>query len=470
MSRPVSRALGFTAAVGTALVLLIAGGVATAAAPSTATPSTTTPSTATPSTATPAPAATFALGAYAAGPVTSAGTPLTGLESQLRTSVAVASSFRGWGDLFPDPTQLADSATGHTLLVAWDLGATSATRFSTFTSHQHDSYLTQEAAAAVAYGKPFYIRPWAEMNGDWTAFQPTPAGDRPAGGSYAQFIAAWRYVVTFFRGHGASNVRWVFNPTADTYAGTTPVSSIWPGRAYVDVLGLDGYNWGSGGQFAWRGFSDIFTAQYARLTALDPGLPVWVCETGSKEPLEDDGAPVDPAHSKAAWYQGMGSWLVGKRVRAVVLFDARKERDWRVSSDPAALDVVRRVAAAALKSVPAVGPAPSVQATVSVRETATVRAHVRARASIRAVGRSWVGYGAASVQVRSSVVVTITSLGLTAEAARASATATARAKARTAATARAGSLARSRARATAASRARQAASARARAAILAARR
>jgi len=30
-----------------------------------------------------------------------------------------------------------------------------------------------------------------------------------------------------------------FNPTTDTYAGTTPVTSIWPGAAYVDVLGLD---------------------------------------------------------------------------------------------------------------------------------------------------------------------------------------------------------------------------------------
>ena len=87
----------------------------------------------------------------------------------------------------------------------------------------------------------------------------------------------------------------------DIYDGTTPVTSIWPGAGYVDVLGLDGYNWGTGGVFAWRSFGAIYAIQYARLVALAPTLPVWVCETGSKEPTENDGAPIDPAHSKAAW-------------------------------------------------------------------------------------------------------------------------------------------------------------------------
>jgi len=297
-----------------------------------------------------APVPAYALGAYA-GQGTNA--DLAGFESVLGSKVAIASSFRGWGDIFPDAAQLAASDSGHTLLVAWDLGATADTRFTTFTSGAHDGYLAAEAAAAAAYGKPLYIRPWAEMNGDWVPFQPTASGSAPAGGTPAEFVAAWRYVVTFFRAHGATNVRWVFNPTTDTYAETTPVSAIWPGSAYVDVLGLDGYNWGNGGIFTWRSFSDIYTTQYERLVALDPDLPVWVCEFGSKEPVENDGAPVDRHNSKASWYQGMLSWLssTGTRVRALVLFNTRKERDWRVESDSAAIKVMKPVAAAAPKSV-----------------------------------------------------------------------------------------------------------------------
>lgn len=290
------------------------------------------------------------LGAYASG-FSGSGSQLGQFETAVGSHVGIASSFRGWGDIFPDAVQKQDAATGHTLLVAWDLGATAATRFTTFTTHQHDSYLAQEAAAARAYGKPLYIRPWAEMNGDWTAFQPTPGGSRPAGGTYAQFIAAWQYLVTYFRGHGASNVRWVFNPTTDTYAETTPVSKIWPGSSYVDVLGMDGYNWGRGGQFTWQTFAQIYATQYNRLLALAPTKPVWVCEVGSKEPSESDGAPLDPAHTKSSWYSAMFAYLAGTHVRAVVMFDVRKERDWRIGSDPGTLAFMRTIARSAPTAV-----------------------------------------------------------------------------------------------------------------------
>jgi hypothetical protein len=292
-----------------------------------------------------------AFGAYAAG-FGGSGTQLSQFERLLGTKVAIASSFRGWGDIFPDAAQRADARSDHTLLVAWDLGTTSATRFSTFPAHRHDAYLAAEAAAARAYGKPLFIRPWAEMNGDWSAFQPTASGRARAGGTSAQFIAAWRYLATFFRAHGATNVRWVFNPTTDTYAGTTDVRAIWPGVKYVDVLGLDGYNWGTGGVFRWRSFAQIYATQYRRLTSLAPSLPLWICEFGSKEPAKNDGAPVDRAHTKSSWYAGLWSFLASApRVRAVVMFDVRKERDWRVESDPSTVASVRQHVAKAARTV-----------------------------------------------------------------------------------------------------------------------
>lgn len=290
-----------------------------------------------------------ALGAYVGGDSVA---DLAAVEHELGAPLAIASSFRGWGDVFPDAAQQAQARAGHTLLVAWDLGATRTTRFATFFQHRHDAYLAREAAAAKRFGATFYVRPWAEMNADWVAFQPTAAGDRAAGGTYAQFVRAWRYVVTFFRGHGATNVRWVFNPTTDTYAETTPVAEIWPGAGYVDVLGLDGYNWGNGGVLRWRSFADIYRTQYARLTALAPSLPVWVCEFGSKAANENDGAAVDPQHSTSTWYAGMLTWLEhAGRVRALVMFDVRKERDWRVQSSPATLRLMQAEARTAVTTV-----------------------------------------------------------------------------------------------------------------------
>jgi beta-mannanase len=149
--------------------------------------------------------------------------------------------------------------------------------------------------------------------------------------------------VTYLRNRGADNLRWVFNPTADTYAETTPVSRIWPGAAYVDVLGLDGFNWGKdAGWGRWRSFPQIFGEQYAELTALHPRAPVWICEVSSKEPLTDDGAPVDTDRDKGAWVRTMFDHLGMPRLRAIVWFDADKERDWRASSSRASARQWRR--------------------------------------------------------------------------------------------------------------------------------
>jgi mannan endo-1,4-beta-mannosidase len=280
-----------------------------------------------------------AFGAFVGG-LPGSGSQVSKFETSLGARLGVASSFRGWGDVFPDAAQRRDADSGHRLLIAWDLGSSGATRFSTFTSGAHDGYLARVAASAANFGRPLYVRPWPELNADWVPFQPTAGADRPAGGTPAQFIAAWRYVVTFFRVHGAGNVRWVFNPTADVYPETTAVSAIWPGSAYVDVLGLDGYNWGTGGIFTWRTFADIFASQYRRLAALAPSLPVWVCEFGSKEPGHADGAPVDAQHSKAQWYRDLLSSTSFPKVSALVMFEVEKERDWRVSSDPVARQLV----------------------------------------------------------------------------------------------------------------------------------
>ena len=278
-------------------------------------------------------------GAFAGGR-TGQGTQLAQLEQELGSRVAIASSFRGAGDLFPSGEQLQDAASGHTLLVAWDLGSGADSRFATWTSGAHDDYLRAEARTARAFGSDVYLRPWAEMNGDWSPFQPTADGSRPAGGTPQEFIAAWRHVVGLFRSEGATNVKWVFNPTTDTYAQTTDVRTVFPGADVVDVLGLDGYNWGTGGILSWRSFADVYASQYQRLSALAPELPVWVCEFASKEPQAADGAPVDPAHDKAAWYRQALAATTFPRIRALVMFDITKERNWRVGSDSASLAVV----------------------------------------------------------------------------------------------------------------------------------
>jgi hypothetical protein len=255
--------------------------------------------------------------------------------------VGLASYYYGYGDVFPGALERTFAAGGtRAVLLSWDMGPS---RLRSWARGRHDGYLRRIARAARAYPYPVYVRPWPEMNGDWQPFQPTPRGEKPSGGTYAEFKAAWRHVVSYTRARGATNLRWVFNPSSDVYAGTTPVRRIWPGARYVDVLGIDGFNWGDGGNYGgWRSFATVFTGQYRHLTALDRTAPVWICEFGSKEPLEDDGAPASAGASKAAWLRSALTLRAMPRLTMLTFFQADKERDWRADSSAEALDAVRR--------------------------------------------------------------------------------------------------------------------------------
>jgi mannan endo-1,4-beta-mannosidase len=280
-----------------------------------------------------------AIGAYVDGMQEEPGR-LEDFERMVGARADIASYYYGFGDVFPgEAEQVLSDGGRRTILLSWDMGPT---RFTEWTSGRHNGYLDQIARAARGYAHPVYVRPWPEMNGDWQSFQPTRQGNRRHGGTYREFKRAWRYVVTYLRGQGASNLRWVFNPTADTYAGTTPVHRIWPGTRYVDVLGLDGFNWGVDRSWGrWRSFPSIFRAQYRNLTALHPRAPVWICEVGSKEPRVSDGSPVDTTHDKAAWVRQMFAHTGLRRIKALIWFHAKKERDWRVNSSTGVLNAFR---------------------------------------------------------------------------------------------------------------------------------
>jgi hypothetical protein len=279
-------------------------------------------------------------GAFVAG-MTNDPAKLAQFERRVRSQVDIASYFWGYGDIFPTERELAFADGGRRkVLLSWDMGPT---RFSEWTAGEHDHYLDEIVARARAYPYDVYVRPWPEMNGDWQSFQPTAAGEKVHGGTHAEFQEAWRYLVTYFRSRGVDNLKWVFNPTADTYAETTDVRRIWPGAEYVDVLGLDGYNWGRDSSWGrWTSFTTIFAEQYDRLTGLHPSAPVWICEVSSKEPRRHDGAPKDADHSKARWIREAMRSTAFPRLTAVVWFNELKERDWRVDSSRGSLRAMRR--------------------------------------------------------------------------------------------------------------------------------
>jgi beta-mannanase len=177
------------------------------------------------------------------------------------------------------------------------------------------------------------------MNGNWY-----PWASGVNGNTSASFIAMWRHVHDIFAKEGASNVRWIWSPNVD-FAGATPLESLYPGDAYVDWVGLDGYNWGMvNGWTPWHSFTDLFGASYARITRLT-NKPVIIGEMSSVE----SGAPA--GQSKATWISSaLGVELPNNfpRVRAFVWFDQNNggQRDWRIDSSPDSLAAFRAAIAA----------------------------------------------------------------------------------------------------------------------------
>ena len=196
-----------------------------------------------------------------------------------------------------------------------------------------DAYITSWAKALKNVGRTVYLRPMHEMNGDWY-----PWGGSVNGNSPALYVQAWRRMHDIFVQQGATNVRWVWAPNNFDVPQTAGnrLEDHYPGASYVDVLGVDGYNWGTGDGRRWQSFSEVFSTAYERLRRLGP-QPIWITEVGSAPQGGD----------KSAWIRDMFARAQGMdRLERIVWFNENKERDWRAGSPDVAAAFDSNAAAA----------------------------------------------------------------------------------------------------------------------------
>jgi hypothetical protein len=107
---------------------------------------------------------------------------------------------------------------------------------------QYDVHWRNLANNLANYGlHSAYLRLGWEMDGSWYSWA-APAGS----GKEASFAGCFRRVVQVMRQTQPANQwKFVFNPTVDTGPSSTLyayLERVWPGNAYVDVVGLDLYD------------------------------------------------------------------------------------------------------------------------------------------------------------------------------------------------------------------------------------
>jgi mannan endo-1,4-beta-mannosidase len=186
---------------------------------------------------------------------------------------------------------------------------------------QYDSYLTTYAEAVGSYRRPVILGFGHEMNGDWYSW-----GYRHT--SPAVFVAAWRHIVTVFRGLGVRNVTWLWTTNIMVPLGGIPSPSPWwPGKSYVTWVGIDGYYYNPSLTFA-----TLFGPTIAAVRELTRD-PILIAETAAS-PATDQAGKIADLFSGIRLYGLLG----------FVWFDAFADRDWRLNS-PAARDAFHRGAA-----------------------------------------------------------------------------------------------------------------------------
>jgi hypothetical protein len=194
-------------------------------------------------------------------------------------------------------------------------------------SGRYDAYITDFATKAKAWGHPFFLRFNWEMNGKWFPWHEGVNGNQPG-----EFVAAWRHVHDIFTAVGATNVNWVWCPNLE-YNGSTPLASVYPGDAYVDWTGLDGYNHGTNPAHpdSWKSFSQLYRTTYNNITgSLAPSKPLMIGEVASTE----------YGGSKSAWIKDMLARVPVEypKIRALLYFDKYDTNmDWPLETSSSAL-------------------------------------------------------------------------------------------------------------------------------------
>ncbi|HEY0719607.1 MAG TPA: glycosyl hydrolase [Streptosporangiaceae bacterium] len=186
----------------------------------------------------------------------------------------------------------------------------------------YDGYLSAYAEAVRAYRHPVILSFGHEMNGTWYSWANTHT-------SPAVFVQAWRHIFGLFRALGAGNVTWLWtvNIINNTKTGTIPSPRAWwPGAAYVNWVGVDGYYLKPNWQFA-----PLFGPTIGAVRQFT-SAPILISETGA-----------EPAANQAAKVADLFAGIKSYGLLGMVYFDSTNSTGQKFGlSGPAAIDAFRQ--------------------------------------------------------------------------------------------------------------------------------
>jgi len=237
----------------------------------------------------------------------------------IKRQVNIALYYSAWEEQFEETFAKAAGRAGAIPLIQINPRRIS---LAALVAGKYDGYLTAFADEVAAYRSSVIIGFGHEMNGPWSGwgYRHTPP---------AEFIAAWRHVVTVFRKQGADNVTWLWTVNR-TCPQCGPVHKWWPGSRYVTWIGIDGYYYRPTDTF--RTIFGPMIADVRRFTK----DPILIAETA-----------VGPMAGQSRGIRNLVAGVRAGHDLGFVWFDKPRSgsiyhQDWRLEDSPKALAAFRR--------------------------------------------------------------------------------------------------------------------------------
>jgi len=164
----------------------------------------------------------------------------TTLEGKIGRRLAAVRVYYNWDSPFPDTDVTWFRNNGYALLL------------SVKSERRNHTFVEWRDIANAQPGSALHndIVTWANRIKSlgthvYFTFNHEPETSLNSSGQGAEFIAAWRKVVTVFRGQGVTNADYLWIMTAYSFKARDRRRAVdwYPGEAYIDYMGADAYNW-----------------------------------------------------------------------------------------------------------------------------------------------------------------------------------------------------------------------------------
>ncbi|MFC1479936.1 glycoside hydrolase family 26 protein [Candidatus Omnitrophota bacterium] len=196
----------------------------------------------------------------------------------------------------------------------WEAASKRAVDYDKLLQGGYDKYITDFARLIKSFKVEIFLRFAHEMNGNWYPWSGSKIG-------VDKYKDIYKHVKDIFDEVGVENVEWVFSVN---WEDVPPIKAnnflnYYPGDAYVDYVGIDGYNWGNTQSWSrWITFRDLFYKTYDKIR-----------EVLKKPVLISEFSSASSGGDKSEWIRNaMQDMKEVEGIKGFVIFNVNKEVDW----------------------------------------------------------------------------------------------------------------------------------------------